>query len=102
MELSTVGSRSQLEFPRAQYWSQFSIIFISDLDKGIDCTLSKFVGATKLGARPCGGPQLWRRMAGKLQSAKGPGGAVLQPAEHEPAVYLGGQGSQQHLGMNQK
>ncbi|GAB0176870.1 hypothetical protein GRJ2_000152200 [Grus japonensis] len=50
MELNPVGSRSQVVFPRTQYWGQFSLIALSIIwMKGIECTLSKFADNTKLG-----------------------------------------------------
>ena len=45
--------------------------------------------------------QAWGRVAGKPHG-KGPGGAGLQPAEHEPAVCPGGQEGQRHPGSDQQ
>lgn len=44
----------------------------------------------------------WGRMAGKLPGGKGPGGVGQKPAEYEPAVCSGGQGSKQHPSLYQE
>jgi len=50
MELNQLGGQSQVVFPRAQYWSQFSLTSLSMIwMEGIECTLSMFAGAIKLG-----------------------------------------------------
>ena len=41
-------------------------------------------------------------MAGELPGRRQPGGAGQQPAEHEPPVCPGGQGGQQHPGLDQE
>ncbi|GAB0182519.1 hypothetical protein GRJ2_000717200 [Grus japonensis] len=50
MELHPLGGQSQVVFPRAQYWGQFSLIALSRVwRRGSSCTLSKFADNTKLG-----------------------------------------------------
>jgi len=46
--------------------------------------------------------QAWGRVTGNIPGGKGPWGVGQQPAEHEPAVCLGGQGVQQHPGLYEK
>lgn len=50
VQLNLAGSWPQVVFPRGQcFWPVLFNIFISDLDKGIECTLSQFAGDTSLG-----------------------------------------------------
>jgi len=43
MELNPVGGRSQVVFPRPQFWVRSCLTsLINDLDEGIECSLRKF------------------------------------------------------------
>lgn len=49
MESNLFGVWSQVVSLRAPYWGQFSNIFISDQNEGMECIFSHFAGGTNLG-----------------------------------------------------
>ena len=67
-----------------------------------ETSLLQMPGPALTSQQPHAMVQDWGRVAGKLPSGKGPGGAGQQPAEHEPRVGPGGQEGQRHPGLHQK
>lgn len=69
MESNLVGVWSQVVSHRALYCGQFSNIFISDQDEGIECFFSHFTGSTSVGGNDdlCEGKKALQRDLDRLR-----------------------------------